>query len=144
MAAADAVLAQELGVPADVVEDIRREQLTEGEHWTRESNRVVFTPAGVAAVREKLDLPPAVSEKKPDPTPECACEIVLLHPNPVMIRVRVPSGALADVRVKAPQALRVRVKLLCRQLPDSRWECCQPGHAVPLPPLPKKENAAHE
>lgn len=135
MAAADTVLADEFGVPSDVIEDIRRKQLNEGEHWTREGNRIVFTTAGLAAVREKLDLPPALIAQKEVPPPECACLIVRLHPNPVMVRVRVPSGALADVRVRAPQALRLHVKLLCRQRHDGRWECCQPGHAVTLPPL---------
>jgi hypothetical protein len=144
VAAADTVLADELGVPADVVEDIRRQQLLEGEHWTREGNRIVFTPAGLDAVREKLDLPPTPLEQKEEPPPECACEIVRLHPNPVVVRVRVPSGVLADVRVRAPQALRLRVKLLCRLRLDGRWECCQPGHAVTLPPLQKKGEAAHD
>lgn len=144
MAAADAVLAEELGVPADVVEDIRREQLNEGEHWTREGNRVVFTPAGWDAVKAILDLPPGPLAKKEEPPPECACEIVRIPPNPVMVEVRVPSQVLVAVRVKTHSGLRLGARLLCRLRPDARWECCQPGHAVPLPPLPKKENAAHE
>ena len=142
MAAADTVLADELGVPADVVEDIRRQQLTEGEHWTREGNRIVFTPSGLAAVREKLDLPPTPPEKKEEQPPECACEIVRLHPNPVMVRVRAPSGVLADVRVRDNRTLRPRLRVRCRLLDDGRWDCCQPGIGFKLPPLQKKEGAA--
>lgn len=144
MAAADAVLADELGVSANVVEDIRRAQLTEGKHWIREDgNRVVYTPAGPAVVRGILDLPPGPLAKKEEPPPECACEIVRIPPNPVMVEVRVPSQVLVAVRVKTHSGLRPGARLLCRQRLDGRWECCQPGHAVTLPPLQKKEEPAH-
>ena len=113
MAAADTMLADELAVSANVVEDIRRAQLTEGEHWIREDgNRVVFTPAGRDAVKAILDLPPGPFAKKEEPPPECACEIVRIPPNPVMVEVRVPSRVLVAVRVKTHSGLRPGARLL--------------------------------
>ena len=142
MAAADTSIAAELGVTAELVEEIRRNRLQEGEHWTRaEGNRVVFTVLGLAALRAALDLqePPA---KKEGPPPECLCEVVRIHPSPTYVRVRVSDGSLQDVRVRDNRTLRPRLRVRCRLLDDGRWECCQPGIGFKLPPLQKNEGAA--
>lgn len=142
MAAADTALADELGVSPELVEGLRRNQLIEGEHWTRaEGNRVAYTETGFAALRLALDLekktpPPA---KKEGPAPEFLCEVVRVHPSPTFVRVRVPEGSLQDVRVSNNSALHPRHRLRCRQLTDGRWECSQPGLGYKLPPLKKKE-----
>ena len=143
MAAADTSIAAELGVSAELVEDIRRNRLQEGEHWTRaEGNRVVFTELGLAALRSALDLENDPTAKKEGPPPECLCEIVKVHANPAFVRVRVCDGSLQDVRVRDNRTLRPRIRVRCQLLDDGRWECCQPGMGVKLPPLQKKEIAA--
>jgi hypothetical protein len=143
MAAADTSIATELGVSAELVEDIRRNRLTEGEHWTRaEGNRVVFTESGLAALRDALDLGKEPPAKKEGPPPEYLCEVVRVPPAPTFVRVRVSDGSLYDVRVRDNRTLRPRLRIRCRLLTDGRWECCQPGIGFTLPPLPKKEGAA--
>lgn len=133
MAAADSALAGELGVSAETIEEVRRTLLEEGLHWARTGNRVHFTEAGVAAVRARFELP-ILAEKKEGAA--VLCEIVRIHPNPHFVRVQVPSGALAEVRVRSSAALRMRMRVLCRELEGGQWECCQPGVGVNLPPPP--------
>lgn len=143
MAAADASLAAELGVSPEVIEDIRRNSLSEGEHWTRaEGNRVVFTVSGIAATRAALDLQKETPPLEKNAAAPCLCEVVRVHSNPAFIRVRVSDGSLHDVRVRNNRSLRSRVRVRCQYLPDGRWECCQPGIGVKLPPLEKKETPA--
>lgn len=140
MAAADVSLASDLGVSAEIIENLRRNHLTEGEHWTREEGkRVVFTAIGIAAVLSHLDLPPC--SKKEGPPSECACEVVRIHPSPYFVRVRVSDGSLHDVRVSNNRTLRPRIRIRCR-LSEGRWECCQPGIGVKLQPMKKGESAA--
>jgi hypothetical protein len=139
MAAADSMVAANLGVSPELVEDIRRNKLLEGVHWSRsDGNRIVFSEPGLTALRAALDLKPAPAEKK-GPPPECLCEVVRLHPAPSSVRVRVSDGSLQDVRVRDNRALRPRIRIKCRQLADGRWECSQPGLGVTLPTAEKKE-----
>jgi hypothetical protein len=143
MAAADISLGAAIGVSAQVVEDIRRSKLSEGEHWTRaDGGRVEYTADGIAALCGHLDLPLLPPEKKEGPPAPCLCSIERMHANPAFVQVRTPGGALENVRVTNNATLRPRLKLQCRQLDDGRWECIQPGYGVRLPPISQKKETA--
>lgn len=152
MAAADASLAAVLGVAPSVIVAFRRE-LTLGVHWLQDAGGMVsYTDAGNARVREMAKVPPlpaaaesvvpkslafTVGTEEKKTGVDCLLVIVQCPANPRYVVVRTPESALAKVRVRSNEKLRPRHKLRCRLLADGRWECRQPGLAVPLPPLEK-------
>lgn len=147
MAAADEHLAQQFGVSPAVVEGLRKEKLTEGEHWHREPcGRVVILPAGLSILESLLDPkknqggggPPA--EAAPESCPQIfALTIARVFPNPIWVRVITPNGSGSDVRVRDNKRLQPRMRIQCTQLDDGRWECRHQGQAVPLKPLATKK-----
>ena len=137
MAAADTKLAQELGVAASVIEDLRVNSLVEGAGWLREGRTVRFTDEGIVRISEilgaKKEGPPeagAVPE-------EVLLQVVGLLPNVRFVRVKAPEG-VAVVAVRDNRRLRVRHLLRCRQI-EGQWHCTQHGiapHSHPQPILP--------
>ncbi len=154
MAAVDEELAGAIGVHPSQVTRIRKESLTEGEHWTREvgTGRVEITAAGREELQRLLGLekisggaapalPPGGLAAGPVaalPEP-VGLRIVRMLPNPLWVAVAVPGGRLAEVLVRRREGLRAGVLLRCVEHPDGRWECVHPGHAAPLPGSPKNE-----
>lgn len=152
MAAADEQLAGQLGLPADVVKIHRNSKLTEGVHYTRsDGGRIEYTPEGIAATKAALEPekkegpplePPCPTEKKegPPPAPGKAMLVKLLrrYPNPIWIDIQIGNKRV-QVKVRNNNLLSPDKRVLCRQWPDGRWECCQRGQAVPLEPLASNE-----
>lgn len=139
MAAADEQLAGEYGVSGAVVESLRKEHLTEGEHWHRDTTgRVVILPPGLAALACLLDPQKKIGGGGPDKRP-VALPIARIMPNPTWVRVRLPDGSGTDIRVRDNKRLQPRMLLACLQHDDGRWECQQRGQAVPLKPLASNE-----
>jgi len=139
MSAADDQLAGQYGVSGAVVESLRKEHLTEGEHWSRDATgRVVILPPGLSLLSGLLDPQKKIggggTDNKPVPLP-----IARIFPNPTWVRVRLPDGSGADVRVRDNKRLQPRMQLVCLKLDDGRWECQQPGQGVRLKPLASNE-----
>lgn len=135
MSAADDQLAGQYGVSGAVVESLRKEHLTEGEDWIRDgTGRVVILAPGLSALASLLDPQKKSGGGGPDNQP-CALPIARIFPNPTWVRVRLPDGSGADIRVRDNKRLQPRMQIKCLKLDDGRWECQHPGQGVKLNPL---------
>lgn len=132
--AADTDLARVYGVSPALIESMRRQQCTEGEHWehTDADRRVIWLPAGLDFLPGLLGL-----EKKEggaahasQPAGEIHSLVILrLFPNPLWVLVSTPDGSTAQVRVRQNTKLQPRMRLQC-QAEDGQWRCVQPGLAT--------------
>lgn len=155
MAAADELLAAELGVHTGLVGDLRRDQLVEGVDWYRvvDSGRVIYTESGISKVMGLLGTPeknagggaaaaPSASQAGPEgddsgPPVRERLRIVRLMPNPLWVALANPEGGgVAEVRVQRREGLRLGHLLLCELQADGQWQCVQNPHACAMP---KKE-----
>lgn len=140
MSAADEKLAGQFGVSASVVEALRKEHLTKGEGWEHdEAGRVVILPDGLRALEALLNPQKNQGGGGPEVEQPVALMIARIFPNPTWVRVRLPNGTGADVRVRDNKRLQPRMQIRCLKLADGRWECLHPGQAVRLKPLAPQE-----
>jgi hypothetical protein len=124
MAASDNQLAAETGLSPETVETYRREHLAEGEHWARDGSKVVWLPAGKAALLEMIGTPPQTLT----PVPTHMLPILQVPANRQWVVVRLPDGSRTNIRVRNNSRLQPRLLLRC-QLSAKGWLCVQPGIA---------------
>jgi len=155
--AADKELAGTLNIQATEIAHLRLHELTETLHWVAVP-KVIFTPQGVAKIRELLGLglsPDAeikqegteeregetseaseTSEPPLSPLPPVPAEAVAVllrvlvrHKNPTCVRVLLPDGRAGEIKVRNNRRLNPKTLLRCQQQPDQTWKCVHHGFA---------------
>lgn len=95
-------LVSELGINRSSLRRYRSSRMAEGVHWLRKGRTVCYTEEGAAAVREW--------RRGVSPPPEPDRGIILRqYPNPNLLRVELPDGSIANVRVRPGRWVRGRV-----------------------------------
>lgn len=129
MAAADTELAEEFGVSEDVVLAIRKNELREGEHWTRgEGGRVVYSEAGLIELQASLGLQKKGAAEIAPLADPVRLKVLQLYPNVQFVRVGFSSPAWLDVKVRDNTRIRVGQVILCGQQASGQWWCVDAGN----------------
>ena len=125
-----ALVSKRLGIDARKLAELRV-GLSEGVHWVTQGVRVLFTPDGVAALKEALALSrdEAASMLERKVAPPVVVEtltFVRAWRNPFMIEAARKDGRRVRVRVKrgAGELMASGAPISCRLVQDDLWAFC--------------------
>lgn len=111
-------LAEATGIHEKNLRRVRAQSLRQNDHWKLREQHVVYSEVGVQLVIEKLtgrdmtteELKAALAGSKlaelVEKMPPLIAKVSKLYPNPWLMQVVLPSGRLADIRVKTSKNFR--------------------------------------
>jgi len=115
-------IANRLGVAEEHIRALRRSHLREGEHFTRDGNRILYSEAGVERLRVLLEVPAGVGIGAGPAPAEVAVTVVKRMVNPHFVTGRLGDG-LVEVRVRDNRLLVPGMVMVCLKDEAGRWLC---------------------